>query len=224
MTEDRKTKIPGMAEVSGKFEHAAEAAAGAPPSSTGVADDLLTALVVDYYAAYIARDAADAAREEVGNKAAKSDSEAARIKDGSLTPGGVYLSLVFDHAGTLTPTREQVSRYSSAFPPADKHTEAVMQHLAKYGERCVAAFEAAGWPERQAEFERAKQRKEALFDQMVQTPAQGLRGIAAKVKGLVFPHEWEFLRDGKLDDFDDQINTDMLVSLVADVERLAGEG
>ena len=98
-----------------------------------------------------------------------------------------------------------------------------MRHLEEYGERCVAALEAAGWPEKQVEYERAEQRVDTLFDQMVQTPAQGLRGIAAKMKGLVYPHEWEFLRDGKLDNFDDEINTEMFVSLVADVERLAGE-
>ena len=51
-----------------------------------------------------------------------------------------------------------------------------MRHLEQYGERCVAAFEAVEWPEKQAEFEHAEQRMNMLFDRMVQTPAQGPRG------------------------------------------------
>lgn len=185
-------------------------------------DAQLERLAADYYAAYIARDAADVAREEVEHQAEKLDSEAIRIEIAALSLGGpnsFFLPFMFDKAGTLTPTREQVSQYCGA----EKLTEAVMRHLEEYGERCIAALEAQGWPEKHAEYEHAEQRMGTLFDQMVQTPAQGPRGIAAKVRGLVFPHEWEFLRDGKLDDFDDQINTEMLVSLVSDVERLAGE-
>ena len=222
MTEDRKPAKPGMSEVSPKFVDEAEAATAAPPSSVSVTDNLLVALAADYYAAYIARDAATDAREEVEHLAEKSDSEAVQIETAALPsgdPGSLFLPFLFDKAGTLTPTREQVSQYCDT----DKLTEAVMRHLEEYGERCVAALEAAGWPEKQVEYERAEQRVDTLFDQMVQTPAQGLRGIAAKMKGLVYPHEWEFLRDGKLDNFDDEINTEMFVSLVADVERLAGE-
>ena len=82
---------------------------------------------------------------------------------------------------------------------------------------------AQGWSEKNAEVERTEHRLSALFDRMVSTPAQGPRGIVAKVRALVYPHEWESLRDNELGDFDDQINTEMLVSIVADVERLAGE-
>ena len=224
MTEDRKPETPGMSEVSAKLTDETEAATTAPPSSVSVTDNLLVALAADYYAAYIARDAATDAREEVEHLAEKSDSEAIRI-EGVPTSGGpdrLFLPFLFDSAGTLTPSREQVSQYCQHSPSvADELTETVMRHLEEYGERCVAALEAAGWPEKQAEFQRAEQRVDTLFDQMVQTPAQGFRGIAAKVKGMAYPHEWEFLRDRNLDDFDDQINTEMLVSLVADVERLS---
>lgn len=183
-------------------------------------DVLLERLAIDYYAAYIARDAASNAREEVEHQAEKSDSEAIRIEGVPHASGGpdrLFLPFLFDSLGTFTPSREQVSQYYNT----DDLTETVMRHLEKYGERCVAALEAAGWPEKYAEHERVEQRVNALFDQMVQTPAQGFRGIAAKIKGLVFPHEFAFLRDGELDDFDDQINTEMLVSLVADIERLS---
>ena len=176
--------------------------------TTASQDTLLETLAVDYYAAYIARDAATDAREEVEHQAEKLDSEAIRIVGVPHASGGpdrLFLPFLFDSAGTFTPSREQVSQYCNA----DDLTEAVMRHLEKYGERCVAALEAAGWPEKYAEHERIEQRVDALFDQMVQTPAQGVRGIAAKLKGLVYPHEWEFLRDGKLDDFDDQINTEL---------------
>ena len=129
-----KPEIPGMSEVSPKFVHEAEAATAAPPSSASVPDDSLTALAVDYYAAYIARDAADGAREEVEHQAENLDGEAIRIEIAALSLGGpdrFFLPFMFDQAGTLTPTREQVSQYCDK----EKLTEAVMQHLEKYGER-----------------------------------------------------------------------------------------
>ena len=157
MTENRKPETPGMSEVSAKFVDEAEAAAGVHPSSASVPDDKLTALAVDYYAAYICRDAADDALEEVAHQAEKSDSEAIRI-EGVPTSGGpdrLFLPFLFDSAGTLTPSREQVSQYCQHSPSvADELTEAVMRHLEEYGERCVAALEATGWPEKHAEHER----------------------------------------------------------------------
>ena len=105
MTEDRKPAKPGMSEVSPKFVDEAEAATAAPPSSVSVTDNLLVALAADYYAAYIARDAATDAREEVEHLAEKSDSEAVQIETAALPsgdPSSLFLPFLFDKAGTLT--------------------------------------------------------------------------------------------------------------------------
>ena len=98
----------------------------------------------------------------------------------------------------------------------------MMEHLKKYGERCIAAFEAQGWPEKQAEYKRAEQRTDVLYDQMVDTPAKGLRGIHAKMRAAVYPDQWKAFRAGEIASLDDDINPEMFFSLVADVERLAG--
>ena len=75
--------------------------------------------------------------------------------------------------------------------------------------------------EKQAEFERAEQRTDALYEQMVKTPAQGLRGIHAKMRAAVYPDQWDAFRTGKLESLDADINPAMFYSLVADVERLS---
>ena len=152
MTEPKSPETPGMSEGLTKFVDAAEAAAATLPSSASVPDDPLTALVDDYYTAYIARDAADDARDEAGLKANDSDPEATCAQDSALLSERVHMSSVFEDVGTLTPNREQISRYSQYSPSeANKLTKVVMQHLEEYGDRCIAAFEAQGWPEKQAE-------------------------------------------------------------------------
>ncbi len=128
-------------------------------------DTRLETLAANYYATYIARDAATAAREDAWGKAMELDREATRIEIGPFVTRSLELGSVFEDVGTLTPTREQVFEYARHREgDRTKFTEAVMQHLAEYGERCVAAFEAAGWPENHAEIERAEQRMEAAFD------------------------------------------------------------
>ena len=131
MTEDRKSETPGMSEASPKFVDEAKATLAAPPSIASVPDDKLTALAVDYYAAYIARDAATDAREEVEHQAEKLDSEAIRIEGVPNTSGGpdrLFLPFLFDSAGTFTPSREQVSQYCNT----DDLTEAVMRSQCRY--------------------------------------------------------------------------------------------
>ncbi len=89
----------------------------------------------------------------------------------------------------------------------------------------IAACEAAGnnIPEKQAERDRAEQHTRAPYEQMVNTPAEGPRGIYAKMRALVYPDQWKAFRVGEIASLDDDINPEMFYSLVADVERLAGE-
>lgn len=93
------------------------------PIAAAAQDALLERLADDYYAAHKARNAAEDAREDAGVKAAEADRTATLVIDDELLFGGFHLSSVFEGTGTLTPSREQVSQFSSSFPSeADKLT------------------------------------------------------------------------------------------------------
>ncbi len=64
-------------------------------------DDPLAALVADYYATYIAHDAAANARKTAWGEAMKLDREATCADVSPLVPDIVQLGSVFEEAGTL---------------------------------------------------------------------------------------------------------------------------
>ncbi len=209
MTDDRK-ETPGMAEVSAGFEH-----------EVIDQDAMLEKLADEMYAAYRAYDAAWQVLDEAEGQALKADREAVNTSSFSLSVPN--LSQLIEKTGTLTPSPEQIRRFTHGNPGDSKaQAEALIKHLEQYGERCVAAFEAQGWAEKHAEVARTKAQEDAAFDRIVEIPAQGLRGIRAKAMALLLQHEWEQTRAGDTTDLNDQVNVGALVSLVADLERLAG--
>ncbi len=208
MTDD-KPKTPGMAEVSVEFEH-----------EIIDQDTMLEKLADEMYAAYRAYDAAWQVLDEAECAARKADPEA--VSPGSFSLSVPSLSHLFEETGTLTPSPEQIRKFTRKNPGNPKaQADALTKHLEQYGERCVAAFEAQGWTEKHAEVARTKAQEDAAFDQVLEIPAQGLRGIRAKAKALLLPHEWEEAKRGDATNLDGQVNANALVPLVADLERLA---
>ena len=211
MTDDRKPKPPGMAAAPAKFVGETDAAV----TWVTDADALLEKLVDDYYEAAIdaagLTNAAQTAREAI-------DPEIRQV-------GEVDLSLLFSAAGTLYPNRTDVLEYArgESGDQAEEIAEAVMQHLANHRERITASFEAQDWSLNQIRFERAEGQKAEAFNRMLATPTQGVKGIRAKVKAMVPPPAWKVMcREGVYTE--DRIAAEMLVSIVADLERLTGEG
>ncbi len=209
MTDD-KPKTPGMAEVSVEFEH-----------EVIDQDAMLEKLADEMYAADEAYDAAWQMLDEAESAARKADPEA--VFPASFSLSVPTISHLFEETGTLTPSPEQIRKFTRGNPGNPKaQAETLIKHLVKYGERCVAAFEAQGWAEKHAEVARTKAQEETTFTQVLETPAQGLRGIRAKAKAMLLPHEWEAAKRGDASNLDGQVNAAALVPLVADLERLAG--
>ena len=109
-------------------------------------------------------------------------------------------------------------------PPLDGWLESLIDDwyaAHKVFDAAVIAHDRAGEkdPEKKVEMERAEQRTDALYEQMVNAPAQGLRGIYAKMRAAVFPDQWETFHAGEIASLDDDINPAMLYSLVADVNQ-----